>query len=134
MAGGPSDQLSATQNGVAAINNLYSILRNVWPPVYSGTSPQVTGLNSLSTTAVVAVSPNTTRHGILFHNPGSINTYVYPSNIGTAPSVASPGGSFVIYGGGTLSFPSPLFSNVNCGWSAFVSSGSNQPLTILEFY
>ena len=76
---------------------------------------------------------NAARYGLIFHNPGTANIYVYPSSMTTVPTTALVGGTFIVYPGGTLSFPSPLFANVNGAWSAFSGTGSSQAFTVVEF-
>lgn len=134
MAISLSDILSAMQNGVTAINRLNERLTTAFPTSTGAVSPVATGVNTLTTTVSVVLSSNAIRHSVIFHNPGTINIYLFPSNITTVPTLATVGGSFLMLPASTLSFPTLSFPNVTCGWSAFVSSGSSQPFTIVEFY
>jgi len=98
------------------------------------TSPVSTGINTLNTVATAVISTSSVRQALIFHNPGTTNVYVYPSLTSAAPTTTAPGGSFIMFPGGTLSLSNEEFSNINCGWSAFAATGSSQPLTIVEFY
>ena len=114
---------------------------NAVPNATASASP-VTYAISLSTTAATVAASSTVRYGLVFHNPGTANVYVYPTGnvylfpalTTTAPTTSVVQGSIIIYPGGTLSFPSPEFPNVNVGWSAFSGTGSSQAFTIVEFY
>lgn len=128
------DVNSTLQNIARQLGLLNQISGNAQPIPTSTSSPMSTPINSLSTTASVLIASSTTRHGLVFHNPGTISAYVYPTLTSAAPTTSSVGGSFIIYAGGTLAFPSSMFPNVNCGWSGFSASGSSQPLTIVEFF
>ena len=97
-------------------------------------SPVSTPVNSLNTVGTTVISTSSVRQAIIFHNPGTTNLYVYPSLTSSAPTTTAPGGSFLIFPGGTLSLSNEEFSNINCGWSAFSGTGSNQALTVVEFF
>lgn len=131
---GDQDINSTLQNIARQLGLLNQISGNAFPVATTTSSPQSTPINTLSTTASVLIAISTTRHGIVFHNPGTINAYVYPTLTSAAPTTSSVGGSFIIYPGGTLAFPSTLFPNVNCGWSGFSATGSGQPFTVVEFF
>ena len=128
------DIVSTGKSLVDTLSSVANSVRNVWPAATTTASPQATGINNLSTGPALVIANSATRHGLVFHNPGTATVYVFPTSIATTPATASVGGSFVIYAGGTLSFPSPVFPNANCSWSAFAGTGSNQALTIVEFY
>ncbi len=107
---------------------------NSTPNATASTSPVSYPFNNIGTsTATAIIAANATRYGLLFHNPGTASIYVYPSAMTSAPTFAAVGGSFVVYPGGTLSLPSPLFANTNGAWSAFSGTGSNQSFTVVEF-
>jgi len=132
---GVDDVVSSIKTGVTNLANLAGGMVNAYPPPTATVSPAATGLNALGTTAAtIAVASSTTRHGIIFHNPGTTSVYVYPTAIATAPTVSAVGGAFLILPAGTLKMSSDSFPNVNCGWSAFAGAGSAQPLTIVEFF
>ena len=80
------------------------------------------------------ISTSAIRHGILFHNPGTANCYIYQTGMTSAPTTSVLGGSIVIYPGGTLSLPSNMFANANAGFSGFTNTGSSQPFTAVEFF
>ena len=108
---------------------------NATPNATASTSPVSYPYNNIGTASATTVaSANPSRYGLLFHNPGATaSIYVYPSAMTSVPSTSALGGTFVIYPGGTLSFPSPLFANSNGAWSAFSGTGSGQPFTVVEF-
>ena len=100
----------------------------------SSTSPVFTAINNLGTTAgTTVIASNATRHGLIVHNPGTADVYIYQTGMATTPNITTLGGTLLIFPGGTETFPSPQFPNVNCGLSAFVSTGSSQPFTVIEF-
>jgi hypothetical protein len=134
--------LSVMQNGVTAINNLTLELNGIFPGSAGTTTVGSTAFTSkfsgisLQSTANIVLTPySSTRYGIIFHNPGTVNAYVYQTGMATnTPSPSSVLGSFIIYPGGTLTFPSGYYSNINAGFSGFCSSGSSQPFTVVEFF
>lgn len=129
------DVNSTLQNIARQLGAQAQSLANASPNATASTSPVSYPYNNIGTsTATTVISANETRYGLLFHNPGATaSIYVYPSAMTSAPTFAAVGGSFVIYPGGTLSLPSPLFANSNGAWSAFSGTGSNQPFTVVEF-
>jgi hypothetical protein len=131
MTIGLSDILSTQQNGVAALRDLSTALGSggAFSNFMGGS---VTGLNSLSTTAIQAVGANAARLNLTFHNPGTVAAYVYP-NIGATgmpltPSTSALGGAFTIFPGAFLT----VVDGTNGAWSAFSASGSNNPLTVMD--
>lgn len=108
---------------------------NATPNATASTSPVSYPYNNIGTaSATTVIVANATRYGLLFHNPGATaSIYVYPSAMTSVPSTTSLGGTFIIFPGGTLSFPSTQFANANGAWSAFSGTGSNQPFTVVEF-
>ena len=124
---------SNLQNIARQLGNLFFSISNVAPTITSSSSPVGTAINNLSSGLSQVLGSSFIRHGLIFHNPGTSNVYVYPSTLTTGVGTTSLGGSFVIYPGGTLAFPSTMFPNVNCGWNAFVTGGTSQALTIVEF-
>lgn len=128
------DMISTGQNIVRQIGQFAQSIANTNPAATTTASPRALGFNSITTTAAVIVSNSTTRHGLIFHNPGTANIYVFPTAITTSPTTAIVGGSFIIYPGGTLTFSPLIFPNVNCSWSAFSGTGSSQALTVVEFF
>jgi hypothetical protein len=131
MTIGLSDILSTQQNGVAALRDLNTTL-GAGGGFASFPGGAVTGLNSLSTTAVQAVGANAGRLNLTFHNPGTVTAFVYP-NTGAGgtpltPLTSAVGGSFMVVPGGFLT----VVDATNGAWSAFSSSGSNNPLTVMD--
>ena len=129
-----TDINSTLQNIARQLGNWAQVQSNATPAATASTSPVSYPYNNIGTSsATTVIAANVSRFGLIFHNPGTASIYVYPSNMTSAPSFGSVGGSFIIYPGGTLSFPSPLFANVNGAWSAFSGTGSNQSFTVVEF-
>ena len=136
------DDINSTLQNIARQLGAHAqSVSNATPDATATSSPASYAINNLGTTAATVIAPNADRYGLMFHNPGTANVYVYPTTVysypamtTTAPTTAIVGGSLLIYPGGTLSFPSTIFANVNCGWSAFSGTGSNQALTVVEFY
>lgn len=133
--GSITDLVSTNKGGVQNVANIFQSLSNSYPSATASSSPIATGVNTLGTTAVSVVAARTNRNGILFHNPAttSVDVYVFPSTIATTPTVAAPGGAWKIVPGGDLPLPSVGFANVNCAFSAFAGTGTNNALTIWEF-
>lgn len=139
-----TDDTPQTGSSTEAVSQLQNIARNlsVWaqsivnasPAATSATSPKFTGV-TLSTTAAVVIGTSTLRHGIMFHNVGNTaNVYLYQTGMSSAPTTSALAGSIVIYPGGTLPLPSPIFPNINAGFSAFTNTGTAQPFTCVEFF
>lgn len=129
-----TDINSTLQNIAKQLGHWAQVQNNATPVATASTSPVSYPFNNIGTsTATTVIAANTSRYGLIFHNPGTATIYVYPNNMTSAPTFSSVGGSFIIYPGGTLSFPSPLFANVNGAWSAFSGTGSNQSFTVVEF-
>jgi hypothetical protein len=86
----------------------------------------------LGTAVVSAIGSNAQRRGIAFHNPGTVAVSVCPSNLSVAYGVA---GSIIVLPGQTKTYMAKPLSRirVSCGWNAASQSGSNNPLTILEY-
>ena len=84
----------------------------------------------LGAASAPVIGANPVRRGITFHNPGSVNVAVCPSNL----SASIGAGSIIIVPGGTKTFMAKPKSRirVNCGWNGAAASGSNNPLTVLE--
>lgn len=132
---GADDVNSTLQNVGRNIGLIAQSVVNSFPAASTTSSPQSTPINNLSTAAVTVIGVSTIRHGLLFHNPGGTTSiYVFPSLTSTAPTTSSVGGAFQILPAGTLSFPGSQYPNINCAWSAFAGTGTNQPLTVVEFF
>lgn len=105
------------------------------PGAYQAASGgKVSGFNNIGNVTPIAVlAANPQRLSITFHNPGANDALVYPvTNAagGTnAPTVASPGGAFRVFGnGGALT----ITGECQQAWSALTVSGISQPLTVME--
>lgn len=144
MADDTSNNAQSQGQGVTeVVNQLTNIARqlSIWsqsitnatPAATTTTSPKFTAV-TLSTTASVAISTSVIRHGLVMHNPGTANVYVYATAIASTPTTSNLAGTIVIYPGGTLSFPASEMTNVNAGFSAFTNTGSSQPFSVVEFF
>jgi hypothetical protein len=126
-----------------AINELRNVARqlsvqsqsitNAVPAATTTASPKFTAV-ALSTATSAVIGTSSVRHGLVMHNPGTSNSYIYAANMTPAPSSSNIAGTVVIYPGGTLSFPSSQMPNINNGFNGFSSTGSNQPFTVIEFF
>lgn len=93
------------------------------------------GYNGINTVASQVIGGNPQRQKIIFHNPGVVDIYVGPGSLfntgsqaGYSPSVASPGGCFLVFAnGGTLIFSG---GEIQVGWQAFCASSGF--LTIVD--
>lgn len=95
---------------------------------------KVYGFSNLSNgTPVVVLAANPQRLSVTFHNPGANDCLVYPTTNATggvnAPTVASPGGAFRIFGnGGSLT----ITGECQQSWAALNVLTTGQPLTVME--
>lgn len=112
----------------------------------SASGGKVYGYNNINeTTATVVAQANANRRRIIFHNPGTNDLFVGPSNVqntlGTAPTQptnkplvptnAALGGMFRIYGnGGTLS----VEGECQGAWQSLAVTGGGvaNPLTVMD--
>jgi len=140
MADDPQNQ---GQGVTEVVNQLTNIARqlsaqsqsitNAVPAATTTSSPKFTAV-TLSTTQSVVIATSLVRHGLVMHNPGTANVYVYTTDISASPSTSSLAGTIVIYPGGTLSFPASEMPNINAGFSGFTNTGSSQGFTVVEFF
>jgi hypothetical protein len=94
--------------------------------------PLAVGVSTLNQVWQQALGADTGRRGLIFHNPGSNNLRVAPANLPSQPSNGQ--GALLIYPQEEVTlFPGDEHVNVNCAWMAWTDSGSNQPITILNF-
>jgi hypothetical protein len=94
---------------------------------------KVTAINNLTTSPATVIAASSARSNITFHNPGAATAYVAPLTVGSSggtltPSLTALGGCFEVLPGGWVT----LAGTVQQGFQAFVSSGSSQPLTIMD--
>ena len=131
---GTDDAISQLQNIARQIGEYARAITNTNPQPSSNTSPTTTGTLSgtIGATATTIIGASTSRHGLFFHNPGQTTVFIYPTGFTPAPSTTSLSGTICFYPGGSLSFPSSEFPNVNTGWSAFTIGGGGV-FTVLEF-
>lgn len=113
----------ASANGV-----LPRIQQNVQVAIIS---PVGIAVNNLGTSSLSVIGANANRRAITFSNPGGVNVYICPDNL--VANNATLGGMFVLFPGGEKTIIAEGNINVNCGWNAIAASGSNNPLTILEY-
>jgi hypothetical protein len=121
-------------------------------PVGPTSGGKIYAFNNIGSVSTVTVAPiNNNRSQITFHNPGSVNMYVFPllvqalnsvpANISTnatgssitnqalTPSLASLGGGFMLYAnGGQIT----LYGECQGGYQALAASGSNNSLTVSD--
>lgn len=130
------DLVSTQKGGVQTLAQLVQALSNFMPAPTTTTSPKATCVNNLGTTGTTVLASSTIRHGLMIHNPATTNVicYVYPTLATPAPTLASTGGALQILPGAPPIFPPAQFPNFNAGLSAFCSTGTNNPLTIWEFF
>lgn len=139
-----SPQLQGT--GVTeVVNQLTNIARqlSVWsqsitnstPAATTTTSPRFTGVTLGTAAIATVVAASTTRHGLMLHNVGlTSNVYIFQAGMTTPPTTSAVQGAIIIYPGGTLTMPSPMFPNCNAGFNGFTNTGSSQPFTVVEFF
>lgn len=90
--------------------------------------------NALGAVTPVSVAPaNPSRQSIMFHNPGAVDVFVYPTinAVGgvNSPTVAAPGGALRIFSnGGSLT----ISGECSTPWSALAASGSTGALTVMD--
>lgn len=110
--------------------------------VNSASGGKTYGYNNISTTPRVIAPANPSRVKITFHNPGTIDLYICPSNVqnvlGTSPTqpadvVLTPtttalGGCRILYAQGTLE----VSGECQGAWQALSASASTNPLTVTD--
>lgn len=89
------------------------------------------GIGALGTVSQQVIGSDAVRHGLIFHNPGDQNIRIMPANVtpiaGAGGIVLYPQTEQEIFG------DENSYLNINCAWNAVADSGSNNPLTILNF-
>lgn len=93
-------------------------------------SPNGSGV-LVTTTSRAAIGANAQRRGIALHNAGSVALAFCPANL----AAVFGGGSVILLPGQTKTYQAKPQSRirVNTGFNVIAQSGSNNPLTILEF-
>jgi hypothetical protein len=95
--------------------------------------------NGLTTALTALVAPaNPSRQKIRFHNPGSVDIFIYPanaqsittgSNVALVPSTVNLGGCTRVYGnGGTLE----ITGECQGQWGAFAADNTGTSLTVMD--
>ena len=128
-----SELIAQLQNIARQLSGGVQSIVNATPAATTTSSPKFTAV-SLTTTATVVIAASTIRHGLVMHNPGTTNIYVYATGMTSPPNTSVLAGSIVVFPGGTLSFPSASFPNINAGFSAYNLTGASQAFTIVEFF
>lgn len=94
--------------------------------------PIALGNGTLNQTWKQVLGADTGRRGVIFHNPGSNNLRVAPANLGSQPAHGE--GALLIYPQEeVILFADGEHENVNAAWMAWTDTGSNQPISILNF-
>lgn len=116
---------TGTNNSVPAPQPLASLRQgsSIASPLGSGVL--------LGNASATVIGPNPVRRGISFHNPGTVLLALCPANL----VAANGAGSIILLPGATKTFLAKPKSRirVNCGWNGIAATGSNNPLTVLEF-
>lgn len=133
VGGSVSEVISQLQNIARQLSIWSQSITNSTPAATTTASPRFTAVQ-LSTAAVAVIATSSLRHGILFHNPGTVTTYLYQTGMTSAPTTSVLAGSVMISPGGTFTLPSGMFPNINAGFSAFSGTGSAIPFTVIEFF
>lgn len=90
------------------------------------------GIGTLGTTWAQVLAADSQRRGVVFHNPGANNLRVAPANLSVQPS--SGQGAILIYPDEEFElYADDEHMNCNQAWMAWVDTGSNQPISILNF-
>lgn len=95
-------------------------------------SPVGTTVLTNNGASVPAIGTNPNRRGIWFSNPNSDGTVIY---VCPANQAAVIGQGIPVFPGGLVTLNGDPAANINftAGWNAIASTGSNKPLTVLEF-
>ena len=87
---------STLQNIARNLGIAATVLANIAPVQTTTSSPAATAINNLATTIATVIGTSFVRHGIIFHNPGTNNVYVFPT-LATTVTTSLVGGAFIIY-------------------------------------
>lgn len=136
-SGGPgfSEAINELRNIARQLSVWSQSITNATPAATTTTSPKFTGVTLGTASVSVVIAASTTRHGLIFHNPGGTATcYVFVTGIATTPTTSALAGALGIAPGSSVVWPSSQFTNINAGFSGFAGTGSSQPFTTIEFY
>jgi len=113
-----------TPNAPQVRQTIRTLMQNsIASPVSSETLTLGTGSQQ-----ILAADPQ--RMGVQFHNPGSVQVAVCPSNL-----VASIGaGSIIVLPGDTKTILGNDYVKINCAWNGAAQSGNANALTALSLY
>lgn len=104
--------------------------------VGTGSGQKIGAFNNITGFGLrVVAQANPMRQAITFHNPGTVGLYIAPLNVQNngsdatlSPDVNNLGGCFLLLPGGTIT----LTGSCQRQWRAFASSGTVNPLTVME--
>jgi hypothetical protein len=128
-----ADDINSTLQGlVRNVGQCVSLLTQYVAPGQTpstAASPAATLFTALSTTSVGVIGTSTLRRGLVFlnPNPSGVNMWVVPSNVTAVINQGVP-----LTPGSSYTVPSTL--HCNAAWNAIAASGTNNVLTILEFF
>lgn len=138
MADPPVNAPLNTPQGGGSITDLVTQLQGIARNIGFGVKVDALiqySYTSISTTPAVVAPINGDRKKLLFHNPGTVDIFVFPSLVtnssgaivALSPSTSVLGGCFRVYanGGDRL-----VTGNAPTAWQAFSASGSGNPLTV----
>lgn len=104
--------------------------------VASASGGKVYAYNAILTTPTVIAPANSNRRRIIFHNPGTNNIFVGPTQVlnsagsGTplTPTIAALGGMFQVFPGGFLI----IEGECQGIWQALANTGTTNPFTVMD--
>lgn len=108
------------------------------PGTVSGASGgKLYAFNTLDATTPLAVAPaNTARRKITFHNPGSVDVFIFPqyvqttgSNVANTVTVSVLGGAIRVFSNGGQY---TLEGECQGAWYALAAEGSGHPFTVID--
>lgn len=106
------------------------------PSVGPTSGGKVYAFNNLSTTPATIIAANPARVSVTFHNPGSVDAFIFPtfvqntgSSLALTPSTGALGGCLRLFAnGGQIT----MTGECQGPWRAFSASGSSNPLTVID--
>lgn len=105
--------------------------------VFTASGGKITAFNNITNANNITVAQaNTQRRKITFHNPGTVDILISPTQQYAAsgfttltPTNAAKGGGFVVFqNGGTL----VIEGECQQAWQALAASGTTNPLTVMD--
>lgn len=113
-----------TPNAPQVRTTMRTLMQN---PISSPVPSEVLTLG-VGSQSILAADIN--RMGVQFHNPGTVNIAVCPSNLGASIGA----GSVIIVPGDTKTIIGNDYIKVNCAWNACAQSGAANALVALSLY